>query len=1240
MSAQVVCPHCKTRMSLPADAAGKSVKCPKCKQTFAAKAAPAQTPARPNAPAPKPATQRAPRAPQARRGWSLPAMIGGVVVGIVALTGGAFLAFGGRPHDEVAQVRKGPVPAPAEKIATPPPSAPAVENKVEPASHVTVAAALEEKVQVAQATPAKKKKKGAPKTPPPTPTPTTKSPEKAPPPYASLAPSFDEVPLLRLDGQTPLPAFLVGDGPIVTDGEGLKDSVVRSVVSDLDRRDFVADVQFRFAPNERSILHIGLGGTKMGGLGWDDSVSSRVHGPGHGGYGTLFFHGQAEKPLAKFKTPGPHIFRIEKKGDALTLAIGTIDQGRFAPYSFTTIAPLAEKAPFLKRPNAALLIHAGGGWIEAVRFLVDGKPADAGPMVAAASPPTYEAAPLVKLGEKSSTPLYLDASPDLKASADGIQRGTLRTVEGNLISKDFLADFQFRFAPSEQSILHIGLGGLGSEGSVSSRIHGPGFGGYGTLTISGRDEKPLGTFRTAGPHVFRLEKTGDRLSMAIGPIEEGKFAPFFRKTILNLKAAAPFLSKENSSIFAQPNGATLEAVRFLVNGKAPEVRVAKVAPPAPVKVDTKTPMTTAKVDPKVTPKKVEPEPATKKESTLVTVLGAEGRENLIVLGKGKLPSYLQPQGGLVPVPDGGVSMGNRIVRTAATDFNKKDFTFDVVFRFKPGESVILVAGIGPGQIDHNGANINNTVCSRLHGPGFGGYGTFHVSRRPEEPLGNYKTSGQHVFRLQKRGNVLTMAIADGYKDKFVADHEKALPDLAGTASYLNEQNSWLFFGASGVVDAVRLVVDGEPIESRDLALKLPARIVEGKPLAQAVTGDAGGRTFGLTNGPKGAQVSATGQLTWTPAADQLGHHLLRIKATSAKQSIALVHELDVVSKEDAQLVGGDLSKVDRLHRLPLTTDKTQLTPGLDGASLLLLDGDKLHRLVGNGMTVKETFTLPAPCEKIGERADTFVALSDAKKALLILDKKTMAVRRSIAMDYFRRNDLVLNPTRPLAYVAISVVRGEFNHNLFMIVDESNGEVHEPEGLTGLWLTISADGKFLYTGNKTYIGGTSFGELAVYEIRQTVRPYLQRVKDEPGGNGSAIALSADGKRVSYLSFTGYPLFSKSIPAWDPKDLEKRPVTYPTKEFGASCQWVAFHPKLELAAAPIENGGAICYRRETGEPLPSYVDATYPPLGDVRTRRCFFAPDGRHLLLECEGDGERFLRRVALRLSPAEMAALGK
>ncbi|MFO0816531.1 MAG: hypothetical protein U1A77_01240 [Pirellulales bacterium] len=1076
----------------------------------------------------------------------------------------------------------------------------------------------------------------------------TDPPQPANPDYLIDVPDFDEAPWSRFDGQTPLPSFLTSPTPVISQGTGLTDgAVVRTVASDLRDRDFVVDVEFQFSKDEQTILEVGIGSEP-------EAIKSRVHGPGYGGYATFSIPGKGEVELGRFVTAGPHVLRLAKSNDSFTMAVGTVTDGEFQVVGFRTIDDFQASTPYLGRPRASVFARASGGLVTAMRAVLDGESAaneEKSPSKTT-EVPSYSQAAMSRLGGNPPLPLFLRESDSLVLDATGMRAGVARSVLADLVNKDFVLDLRFRFAAGEQSVFHVGIGGarpggLGWEEAVYSRVHGPGYGGYATISSQNHDEKQLGKFVTEGPHVFRLEKRGDVLVMAIGDVADKQFRPYFSKSILNLKGTAPYLTRENSSVFFQSGGAIIDGVRLLVDGKPDSTKFARAKPLRPSPADTAAskpsmqppmpgrPSVPVRPTPTTPPRTAgnsptnESSPQTK--SSLVAVAGAAGRENLIPLVKGQMPLFLQPNRELVFSPERGVAFGKQCLRTLRTDLLERDFTWDVIFRFKENEQAILVVGLGPGHVDHNGMVLHECVCSRVHGPGYGGYGTVTISGQQERPLGEFKTAGPHLFRIQKRGDVLTMAIDADIRDKFVADLEQTIPSLNAVAPYLNDSKSWLFMGGGGVVEATRLAVAGEPIESRDLEWKIPRRVVAGRKLEMKLA-PMTAHEFALGQGPEGLRISTTGQVAWTPTAAQLGIHPLNVGLKSSNQSIVVPGKIEVVSAEDARKVGDQLDKIDSLYSIPLLTEKSQVVPGLDGQSLLLLDGKRLLRLVGDGVTVADRYELPVECERIGERADYFVALSDARKALLLVDKKTMQVKRTIAMDYFRRHDLALHPKKPWTYVSVSASKGENLVDVFMIVDEQTGEVQEPEGLAGTWLLANREGTMLFVGEKQFLFNSSFDSLVTYDLRQVMRPYLRNIKQEPGGNGRGIVASTDGKRLTYLSFTGYPMHSKNIAAWDTSDLEKRPVIYPCKENGASCFWIAFHPTKLIAATPLEQGGAMCFDRETGVPLRDMVDWSYPPLVDVTTDRLFFSPDGQHLLLECQGEQGRFLRRVALRKSP--------
>jgi hypothetical protein len=402
-------------------------------------------------------------------------------------------------------------------------------------------------------------------------------------------------------------------------------------------------------------------------------------------------------------------------------------------------------------------------------------------------------------------------------------------------------------------------------------------------------------------------------------------------------------------------------------------------------------------------------------------------------------------------------------------------------------------------------------------------------------------------------------------------------------------------------------------------------------------------------------LSPTGQLAWTPAHDQVGRHEIRVKVTSGKETTVVPVEIEVVAAADATAVAGDLSKIDALYRLPLAGEKYFYTAGLANGSALLLEGDSLKRLAADGFTVKQTLKLPAKYTMIAERDNYFVALSDEKQSLDLIDPKTLAVRRSVKMEYRARYDMALNPVKPITYVTVEKGGGDGPQQVVLIVNESTGDVLEPDNFFGRWVRVSPDGREVYTGyTEVYRKGSrllfnpdrihvipeygSIDALLVYDVTGQ-RPREVRMKDAPGANGSGIALSGDGRRLSYLSYTGYPIYSGNVPAFDPSNFDKRPVTYPAKANKAKAQDIAFHPVLELAAAAGDDG-AVVFNRETGDALPELADQRNTPANDRKATRAYFSPDGRNLILECPTavKGEKYLRRVKLNLTPEQLKTL--
>jgi hypothetical protein len=1078
---------------------------------------------------------------------------------------------------------------------------------------------------------------------------------------ADEAATLDAFPLVPLAGQAGLPEWLRADAKALAGEGGVRGGELRTVAHDLAARDFTFDLLYEFEPDDREPLRVGIGENREESGRVANSVLSRVNPPVRDGVAsvTLPRRRYREPELGRVtKVPGPHLFRLRKRGDTLTLSICVGFQGKFEPTFSRTLPQLSRAADFLTKTNAAVFV-AGGGTFKAVRLVVDGKSAGADAAAGAAAAAAgagdraaEDLAPLVPLAGQNGLPAWLKADPKALAGAGGVKGGVLRTAAHDLAAHDFTFDVLYQFAADDEGTDLVGIGDNRKDGgfvrdTVCARARGPADDGRVSLLTPGAqsDELPVGkTGRHEGPHLLRVQKRGRTLTFAVhADYDGGAFVPTFSRTLPDLPVVAPFLDASNGWLFVEAAG-NVKAVRLVVDGKPPGVTKRVTGRPAGP--------ATAAVPP---PRRGEGGPATAAAGPASPV----GSQHLFDLGGGRLPTYLEPQRGLA-FEGGALVLRDQIVHTARADYAGKDFTFDVVYRLGLDQYEPLVVGLGEHARD--GGWIPNAVSVKLHGPRHEGLVQLVVGKEMGTDVGRAgRPRAASMARLQKRGNTLTLAVCPEFTGAFQPTVSRTLPDLASAAPFLTGKNGGLFVSGKGTVERVGLVVGGEATESTGLALGLPARVVAGRPVRVRLA--AGGVTAGagVTNGPRAAFVAEAapagltltpaGDLTWTPAADQVGTHELRVKVTGpGGDPIVVSAEVEVVSADDAERAGGDLAKVDALHRLPLSGGRYHLVPGLGGRSMLLLDGDSLRRLDADGVTVRETLKLPAKYTLVGEREAYFVAVSDDKQSLDLLDKRTLAVTRSVQMIYPARWDLALHPWDPVSYVTVE--KGTAGaRDAVLVVDERTGDVLEPPDFVGRWVKVAPDGRTAYTGYKeAYRRGSqllvnpggidvvpTYGIIDVLYVWDLAggRPRCARMKWAAGLNGCGIALSPDGRRLSYLSPGGYPANSGNAPAFDPTNFDRRPVTYATKSADADPQDVAFHPYLEIAAAPAGGAAAACFDRESGALLPDMAAPLLPPLRGAKVKRVYFSPDGLSLLVECVDGAVASLRQMRLRLTPAQV-----
>lgn len=1065
--------------------------------------------------------------------------------------------------------------------------------------------------------------------------------------------AIDKIPLVSLAGQAGLPSWLKANARALADDEGIRGGELRSVAHDLISKDFTFDLLYEFKEDEDAHILIGLGENGRNG-GWIlNSVLAHVTGPASNGQ--VMFNPSSEIIGPPFlghtaKATGPHMFRLQKRGNTLTMAICADYKGTFEATFSKTIPDLARVAKFLDKTNSTIFVM-GNCTLKATRLVVNGKAAEGGNAIASvgeaargshgsenAAAGAEENSPLVSLAGQAGMPAWLKANKDTLAGPQGIDRGELRTVARDLIKHDFTLDVLYQAKANSPATL-IGIGENGRNGgaivnSLLATLGGPAEDGQVAILLPGDQFHPveLGKLgRETGPYLFRMQKRGRMMTFAVDAKHDGKrFKPEFSRSIPDLATVAPFLTGTNSGLFIEVHG-VIRAVRLTVDGKPATAATSAVAEGGGNGAGATPGMDVAEAPTTVPPNEL------------------RGEEHLLALSGPKLPTFLAQQRGLKYV-GGALLLEGRQVRTTRTDLIEKDFTFDVLYRIAPDEHEPLVVGMG--ENGREGAWITHSVAGVLHGPAENGTAQLLISNVTSADLGKSGNgAGPVMFRLQKRGRALTMAVCPEYHGVFEPVLSRTIPDVVSLASFLTNRNSCLFVSGKATIEKVRLVVAGEATESADVALGLPRRVVAGRLLELKLPRQAksAGATYSIEKGPEGMTLSAAGDLTWVPAADQQGGHEVRIRVARAGETLIVPGEVEVVSADDAKAVNGDLAKVESLYRLPVESEHYQYTNGLGGKTMLLLDGDSLRRLGRDGMSVLETLKLPAKYVKIGERETYFVALSDEKRSLDIIDKATLAVKKRIQMVYRNRWDLALHPTKAVCYVTVEKDTPGAR-DAVLIVDETNGDVFEPETFVGRWIKVAPNGTTAYTGYTDVLkrgeqllvnpGQVQLVPLAgpidvlyIWDI-STNKPRCTGMKRSPGLNGCGLALSADGKRISYLSQMGYPLYSQNIPGFDPANFDKRPVAYPTKENKAESRDLAYHPWLEIAAAPSEDG-AVCFDRESGEVLTGMLNLSAPPLGEVKATRVCFSADGRNLLIECDSGADRFLRRVKLNLTAAQV-----
>jgi hypothetical protein len=441
---------------------------------------------------------------------------------------------------------------------------------------------------------------------------------------------------------------------------------------------------------------------------------------------------------------------------------------------------------------------------------------------------------------------------------------------------------------------------------------------------------------------------------------------------------------------------------------------------------------------------------------------------------------------------------------------------------------------------------------------------------------------------------------------------------------------------------------------------------------------ATGLTYKLETGPKKMKVSPQGKVTWSvPVKSQLKSESVIISVRDTKKNEVLhAFDLALVSATadasgklpphqkpipgtrpratDDPVATRDAGKFATVgdDRLELPDGEIRLTPGLDKTWLLLV-GSQLAIIGGDGVTLEKTLQLPNAYTAIAQREEYYVAINSKPMSIDIIDKQSLKVIRSRKLPYQEMCDIQLHPTLPLSYVSFKAT-GKIPRYRFVVFNERTTEADESEEFLGTWLRIDPQGEFLVSGYKDiYQRGhdiianpdrwhvvPNYGNidwLIRYKLDATGMPTVEDLKVDAGGNGHGIRLSPDGQRITYLSYTGTPLYSGNLAGWNTGDFKKLPVAYGLKN-KASAIDLDFHPILPLVLAPAQ-GGAIIFHRESGD-SDDRISPVSDALTDIKPSRAWFSPDGKHAVVLIKINEVNHLYKLPLKLSKEEQAIIQK
>ena len=182
-------------------------------------------------------------------------------------------------------------------------------------------------------------------------------------------------------------------------------------------------------------------------------------------------------------------------------------------------------------------------------------------------------------------------------------------------------------------------------------------------------------------------------------------------------------------------------------------------------------------------------------------------------GRG-LPSYFESSPKALLVKEG-LRFSERVyMRTRDAAILKKDFTFDVLLSpdWEGGslnKTLYIGVGTGLGGGQRNPYNVPVDSAFISIQPPSVNEGEVVVANSPEfgkgDKIGHIREKGNHMVRVEKKGETVTFSICTNYDGKFNPDITHTVSNLRDYVPALTDKNTHIFLGGAGTYKQVRLV---------------------------------------------------------------------------------------------------------------------------------------------------------------------------------------------------------------------------------------------------------------------------------------------------------------------------------------------------------------------------------------------------------------------------------------------------